>query len=112
MLQFLKEVLTYLNDWKKSVTSRSGFEKQEQKKMMLSAETQYAIQILGENLELTVTILCSNLLCSLFFHHSFSRQKESLAFCLKNCPKSHWKSFLGARGRKEGPTTILWLVNF
>ena len=68
MLQFLKEVLTYLDDWKKSVTSRSGFEKQEQKKMMLSAETQYAIQILGESLELTATILCSNLLCSLFFH--------------------------------------------
>ena len=67
VLQFLKEVLTYLNDWKKSVTSRSGFEKQELKKM-LSAETQCAIQILGESLELTVSILCSNLLCSLFFH--------------------------------------------
>ena len=36
--------------------------------MMLSAETQCAIQILGESLELTVTILCGNLLCSLFFH--------------------------------------------
>ena len=36
--------------------------------MMLSAETQCAIQILGESLELTVTILCSNLLCNLFFH--------------------------------------------
>ena len=37
--------------------------------MMLSAETQCTIQILGESLELfTVTILCSNLLCSLFFH--------------------------------------------
>ena len=68
VLQFLKEVLTYLNDWKKSVTSRSGFEKQEQKKMMLSAETQCSIQILGESLELTVSILCSNLLCSLSFH--------------------------------------------
>ena len=67
VLQFLKEVLTYLNDWKKSVTSRSGFEKQELKKM-LSAETQCAIQILGESLELTVSILCSNLLFSLFFH--------------------------------------------
>ena len=67
MLQFLKEVLTYLDDWKK-LTPRSGFEKQEQKKMMLSAETQCAVQILGESLELTVSILCSNLLCSLFFH--------------------------------------------
>ena len=36
--------------------------------MMLSAETQYAIQILGESLELTATILSCNLLCSLFFH--------------------------------------------
>ena len=35
--------------------------------MMLSAETQCAIQILGESLELTATILCSNLLCNLFF---------------------------------------------
>ena len=67
VLQFLKEVLTYLNDWKKS-TPRNGFEKQEQKKMMLSAETQCAVQILGESLELTATILCNNLLCSLFFH--------------------------------------------
>ena len=67
VLQFLKEVLTYLDDWKKS-TPRSGFEKQEQKKMMLSAETQCVVQILGESLELTVTILCINLLCSLFFH--------------------------------------------
>ena len=36
--------------------------------MMLSAETQCAIQILGESLELTATILCCNVLCSLFFH--------------------------------------------
>ena len=36
--------------------------------MMLSAETQCAVQIVGESLELTATILCSNLLCSLFFH--------------------------------------------
>ena len=67
VLQFLKEVPTYLDDWKKS-TPRSGFEKQEQKKMMLSTETQCAILILGESLELTATILCSNILCSLFFH--------------------------------------------
>ena len=57
VLQFLEEVLTYLDDWKKSVIFRSGFKKQEQKKMMLSAETQYAIQIVSESLELTEYIM-------------------------------------------------------
>ena len=82
--------------------------------MMLSAETQCAIQIVSESLELTVTILCSNLLCNLFFHRVSTihfQIKGVTCFLSESCPKTCWKSFSSAKGRKEAPTRILQLVN-
>ena len=74
--------------------------------MMLSAETQCAIQILGESLELTVTILCSNLLCSLFFHrvstiHFQDKRSHLLSVC-KIVPSPIGKVFRVTEAERKG----------
>ena len=112
VLQFLKKVQTYLDDWKESVTSRKGFKKHEQKQMMLSSETQCAIQILDKS-KVTVTMLATFCVVSSFteFLPYIFKIKGVPYFLSKNYPKILWKFSLVARSRKEGPTRILQLVN-
>ena len=94
---------------------RSGFEKQELKKMMLSAETQCAVQILSESLELTATILCSNLLCSLFLHRVSTihlKIKGVPCFLSEKLSQDLLEKFFGCQRQKGRPMRILRLVNF
>ena len=88
--------------------------------MMLSAETQCAIQILGESLELTVTILCSNLLCNLFFHrvstiHFQDKRKGVTCFLSGKLSQDPLEKFFGCQRQKgranENPTASEFLKN-
>ena len=117
LLQFLKEVQTYLDDWKKSVSSREGFEKHEQKKMMLSAETRCAIQILSES-----GILCMILLAIFGVVSSFTeflpyifKIKEVTCFLSEKLSQDPLEKFFGCQRQKgranENPTAGEFLKN-
>ena len=45
MLQFLKEVLQYLEKWEEAVAKREGFEDNERKNMLLSLETSNGMKL-------------------------------------------------------------------
>ena len=102
---------TYLDDWKKSVSSREAFEKHEQKKMMLSAETQCVIQILGES-----EILCFGVVSSFteFLPYIF-QIKEVTCFLSEKLSQNPLEKFFGCQRQKgranENPTAGEFLKN-
>ena len=83
--------------------------------MMLSAETQRAVQLLGESLELTVTILCSNLLCSLFFHRVSTIHFQDKRSLSEKMSQDLLEKFFGCQRQKgranENPTASEFLKN-
>lgn len=112
----MKEVQTYLDDWKESVASRKGFKKHEQKQMMLSAETRCAIQILGKS-ELTVIVLATFCVVSSFteFLPYIFKIKGVTCFLSEKLSQDPLEKFFGCQRQKvranENPTASEFLKN-
>lgn len=62
IIQYLREFLAYLDNWKESVHKRPGFDKKEKQVMVLPHETVDGIHITG------MSILLSNPSCAYYFY--------------------------------------------